>query len=368
MNNRYKIIICLIIIIIYYYKKKQNKNLPRLGSKPDQKKRTYDEFVEVAQMFNYDIPVSIKWIKIPCMEEFLPTYLKYKESLLLPIKNQGACAACWSYSVVQMIADRISVYTGGKIKRALSAQEMISCWDDSIREDTGCKIGGIPELAYEYVIKNGVALEKDYEYVQENTTSIVKCDKNKMRKERVYIEPGSNRSLCRNPEKFKLIRSKYNSIISENILNMKKEIFTNGEIVGTIFVYQNLYDYDGLSIYKKTSGEYIGGHAVIIIGWSDKGINTSEPGFDDSYWICKNFWSTEWPHKSPSSKGYFYIKMGENVAGIESRASRAFPVITPEIRSKMVDSIRSSRYESINEYVNDPERDNYINSVGKMKK
>ena len=59
--------------------------------------------------------------------------------------------------------------------------------------------------------------------------------------------------------------------------------------------------------------------------------------------------------------------MDENVCGIESRASRALPVITPEIRKNMVKSRSESRYETYGEYVNDPERENYITSVGKMR-
>ena len=42
-------------------------------------------------------------------------------------------------------------------------------------------------------------------------------------------------------------------------------------------------------------------------------------------------------------------------------------MITPEIRKNMVKSLSESRYETYGEYVNDPERENYITSVGKMK-
>lgn len=371
MKKSYLFMIVLVLVIMYGYRGSSSEfyeveDTKLLGAPST--KRTYAEFVKIAEMLQYDAPISIPWIHIENVDDFLPTYLKYKEKILLPITNQGDCAACWSMGVTHMISDRISIYTNGRIKKLLSAQEMISCWDKSIKNDIGCKTGGVPELAYQYIIKHGIALEKEYPYQQQNTTKIFKCDRNKMKHERVYIEPNSVRSLCRNPEQYKNDKQKYKAIIDENILNMKKEIFVNGEIVGTIMVYENLYTYDGLSIYSKKKGKFIGGHLVNIIGWSESGVNTSEPGFDGAYWIAKNFWSTEWPTKSPSSNGYFYIKMGENVCGIESRASRAFPVLTNEIKSTMVKDLRDSRYESITEYVDDPERENYISKVGAMKK
>lgn len=330
------------------------------------KKRTYEEFVKIANL-DHNRPMSIKWIKLPDMTSFLPTYLKYKEKILLSVRDQGACASCWSFGVTQMLGDRISIFTGGKVMEHLSAQEMVSCWDNSIEDNIGCLSGGVPELAYRYIMKHGISLEKDYPYVQFDSTDIVKCDRSKMTGKRVYIEEGSARSLCRDPAQFDVGSKKYNDTVRENILNMKKEIFTNGEICGTIMAYQNLYSYDGLSVYKEKKGSLVGGHLVNIIGWSEKNINGVEPGFDEPYWICKNFWSTEWPSKSPSSQGYFYVKMGINLCGIESRASRAFPVLTEEIRRNMISNLRSTRYESLTEYVDDPERKLYIESVGRIR-
>ena len=43
---------------------------------------------------------------------------------------------------------------------SLSTQEILDC--DSVNK--GCK-GGQPSLVFDYVQKNGLSLEKDYEYV-----------------------------------------------------------------------------------------------------------------------------------------------------------------------------------------------------------
>ena len=134
-----------------------------------------------------------------------------------------------------------------------------------------------------------------------------------------------------------------------------------------IMVHQNLYDYDGLSVYTGPKGsKFIGGHRLVVIGLAEENINGVEPGFDKAYWVCKNSW-TDWPLKSPASEGYFYIEMGKNVAGIESRASRGLPILDENVRSKMVKSLDESRYTSYTDYVNDPERQNLITKVGRIR-
>jgi hypothetical protein len=366
ISDKRRILIALLVaLLIVYIIDSQNKililedtKLP-IGMKKPGPKKTYDEFVKAANMDpNYKI--GIPWINLIDATPYLPNYIKYKESLLLPVVNQDQCTSCWAISVAHLIGDRISLYTGGKIRRPLSYQELVSCF--SVNGDIGCTVGGIPEQAYKYASINGLSTDEDYPYVQASTTSIAKCDKEKKNGFRTYVERGSVRSLCRNPDAYTEGSDKWKNIIQQNMNNMKTELFLNGPFCITIQVYKSLYEHDGLSIYCKedVSGEYIGGHAAICIGMATEDMNGKEPGFDKSYYIIKNSWSSMWPMKSPASKGYFYIEAGKNVAGIESRASRALPVITDEIRQNMVKSLDESRYISYDDYVNDPERQNYI--------
>ena len=337
-----------------------------LGKKLGKKKRkTYEEFVAIAKVDPKHI-IGIPWIQLPDLDGFLPTYLKYKEKLLTPVLNQGKCASCWSISVVHHLADRISVYTGGRVKEPLSTQELMSCWEGT-EGNEGCSIGGIPELAYHYIVKNGISLEKDYPYKQSKTTKVKDCDKSKLNGKKVFVEQGSVRSLCIDPNNFREGSRQWKNTIELNVKNMRKELLINGPFVCTIMVHQNLYDYDGLSVYTGPKGsEFIGGHSLVVLGHAEQDINGVEEGFDHSYWICKNSWS-DWPLKSPASEGYFYIEAGKNVAGIESRASRALPVLDENVRSKMVKSLDESRYTSYDDYVNDPERKLLITKVGRIR-
>ena len=62
------------------------------------KKRTYEEFLALAKV-DPRHEIGIPWIKLPDLDGFLPTYLKYKEKFLTPVVNQGDCASCFSISV-----------------------------------------------------------------------------------------------------------------------------------------------------------------------------------------------------------------------------------------------------------------------------
>ena len=63
----------------------------------------------------------------------------------------------------------------------------------------------------------------------------------------------------------------------------------NGPVCAFMTVYEDLYDYDGKSIYKHSpAAKELGGHSVVIYGYCDAGVNTQEPGMDETYWYILN--------------------------------------------------------------------------------
>jgi len=102
----------------------------------------------------------------------LPRYLKYKEALLVPPRTQGICASCWAFAIADMVADRVSLLTRGRVREHLSPQEMLSClrprWFP-------CDQGGIPEIALRYPMIRGLLTEKAYPYENELSTDIGPC-------------------------------------------------------------------------------------------------------------------------------------------------------------------------------------------------
>ena len=62
-------------------------------------------------------------------------------------------------------------------------------------------------------------------------------------------------------------------------------------------VYDDFLSY-GSGIYKVTSGDLIGMHAVKVIGYGQQN--------QISYYICENQWGTSW-----GEEGYFRIEVGQ---------------------------------------------------------
>ncbi len=305
----------------------------------------------------------------------LPRYFKYKEKYLVPIESQGKCASCWAHAIAHVLADRVSTYTVGGQQELLSAQELLSCF---LPQEFHCGRGGIPEIAYLYPIRYGLAKDAVFPYAQEKSRVIIPCRVRgrpgqiesltsaslaEKYSDRVFGRPGTIRNLCDPDVKRNL---------EENIRNMKTEIFLNGPICGTIMVYQDLYDYDAESVYvRKPNARFRGGHAIEIFGWADAGQNTHEKGFEGAYWICKNSWGKRWPRRMADKYGWFYVRMGTNEAGIESRASSCLPVYTRrmnDMRRERYTSREDVAYLSYSSYVHDPERQNFFDHLERRRK
>ncbi len=307
--------------------------------------------------------------------DVLPRYFKYKERLLVPMRTQGQCASCWAFSVADCIADRVSLHTRGKVRNNLSVQELVSCFKP---QRYHCDTGGLPEDAFNYVITKGLVTETQYPYNQLEGGANKPClldeysywdtwtiDPSRHEKEphRIFAKQGSMKELCYPPlTQF---------LIDRNIQNMKAEIMLNGPIVGTVMIYDDLYLYNAESVYTVSEGaRLIGGHAIEIFGWSDEGQNTEERGFEGGYWCCRNSWGYKWPRNlAERHGGYFYVAMGTNEAGIESRASAAEPLLTQAMLDMGKESTWSSTaYLSYDSYINDPEREQFFQHLARRRR
>merc|ERR1719436_76532 len=77
--------------------------------------------------------------------------------------------------------------------------------------------------------------------------------------------------------------SKYNMLSSTN--DIKNGIFSAGSVEVGMSVYEDFMSYDG-GIYKHTTGDYLGGHAVKAVGWGVQ--------YETNYWLIQNSWGTDW--------------------------------------------------------------------------
>eukprot|EP00349_Pseudokeronopsis_sp_Brazil_P009716 CAMPEP_0202955470 /NCGR_PEP_ID=MMETSP1396-20130829/27_1 /ASSEMBLY_ACC=CAM_ASM_000872 /TAXON_ID= /ORGANISM="Pseudokeronopsis sp., Strain Brazil" /LENGTH=85 /DNA_ID=CAMNT_0049672087 /DNA_START=739 /DNA_END=993 /DNA_ORIENTATION=- len=84
-------------------------------------------------------------------------------------------------------------------------------------------------------------------------------------------------------------------------------------MVGLV-VFEDFIFYES-GVYEYTAGEFIGGHAMKLIGW---GTQHDANGEEFLYWICQNEWGEDW-----GDGGFIYIKEGE--IGIDSLVTACIP-------------------------------------------
>ena len=125
-------------------------------------------------------------------------------------------------------------------------------------------------------------------------------------------------SSCSNGQAMTRYRARSDTIQmfmgAASIPNIQQDIMTNGPVQAAFDIYSDL-DYYKSGVYQHTSGGFVAGHAVKIIGW---GVDSSS-GLP--YWVAHNSWGTGW-----GMNGLFWIKRGSNEAGIESLVMSAKPL------------------------------------------
>ena len=100
--------------------------------------------------------------------------------------------------------------------------------------------------------------------------------------------------------------------VSSHESHIMEEIQTNGPVEAAFSVYEDFPTYKS-GVYQHTSGGYLGGHAVRMIGWGE------ENGV--KYWLIANSWNEGW-----GDNGLFKILRGSDECGIESGLVAGMPM------------------------------------------
>uniref|UniRef100_A0A8C7XJF2 Pro-cathepsin H n=1 Tax=Oryzias sinensis TaxID=183150 RepID=A0A8C7XJF2_9TELE len=209
-----------------------------------------------------------------------------KGNYITPVKNQGACGSCWTFSTTGCLESVTAIATGKLL--SLSEQQLVDCAQDF--NNHGCN-GGLPSQAFEYIMYNkGLMTEQDYPYTAMEdkcmyNPSLAAAFVKEVVNVTAYDEMGMVDAVgTRNPVSFAFE-------VTSDFMNYHQGVYTSTECHSTA---------------DKVN------HAVLAVGY---GQENGTP-----YWIVKNSWGSKW-----GMDGYFLIERGKNMCGLAACAS--FPVV-----------------------------------------
>ena len=101
------------------------------------------------------LPLPLQLSSIPKFKDW-----RVEGHFVTPVKNQGHCGSCWTFSSTGCLESAWAVHKGELT--SLSEQQLIDCAGDF--DNHGCS-GGLPSHAFEYVAQNGgIDTEEGYVY------------------------------------------------------------------------------------------------------------------------------------------------------------------------------------------------------------
>ncbi|CAM6095361.1 unnamed protein product [Calypogeia fissa] len=219
------------------------------------------------------------------------------------ILDQGHCGSCWAFGAVESLSDRFCIQ--GFENVSLSENDVLACC--GFECGYGCN-GGYPYRAWQYFKRKGVVSSSCDPYFDTIGCGHPGCSPE-------FQTPVCSKSCIGDDlwsESKHFATSAY--YVDSDPEELKLELYTNGPFELSFEVYEDFAHYTS-GVYQFTAGDYMGGHAVKLIGWG-----TTEEGVD--YWTIVNSWNEEW-----GEGGYFRIVRGTNECEIEQGATAGIPYL-----------------------------------------
>jgi len=233
------------------------------------------------------------------------------------IRDQSSCGSCWAFGSTEAFNDRHCIATGSTVK--LSVEDTTANCGFLQCFSMGCN-GGQPGQAWSWFKNKGVVTGGDYFDIGAGDScgpySLAPCAHHVPATEKYPVCPSSEYST---PSLKECTESSYGKKYADDkikatdsyslsgIAAIQADMVQYGSATAACTVYDDFPTYKS-GVYKKTSNNALGGHAVKLLGWG------TENGED--YWLVANSWNEAW-----GDNGTFKIARGNNECGIEGQVS-----------------------------------------------
>ncbi|XP_049414012.1 cysteine proteinase 3-like isoform X1 [Solanum stenotomum] len=217
----------------------------------------------------------------------LPEKKDWREAgIVSPVKAQGDCGACWTFSTTGALEAAYAQAFGKGI--SLSEQQLVDC--AGAFDNHGCN-GGLPSHAFEYIKYNGgLDTEESYPYTAKDGI----C---KFKPENVGVKVIDSVNITEGAED-----------------DLKRAVALIRPVSVAFEVIDGFKQYES-GVYTSTKCGNTSmdvNHAVLAVGY---GVENGVP-----YWLIKNSWGADW-----GDNGYFKMEMGKNMCGVATCAS--YPIV-----------------------------------------
>jgi len=206
-----------------------------------------------------------------------PTTVDWRtKGAVTPVKDQGQCGSCWTFSTTGVLEGAWSI--AGHGLTSLSEQHLVSC--DNKDGNEGCN-GGWPYRAIDFVHKQGIDTELSYPYASGQ---------------------GSVPACAASSGRMADIRVLKHTVVESDEAVMAAWVAKNGPVSVSVDAMTQLWwPYRG-GILDGCCNHDVD-HAVLIVGFGDSN--------GRKYWLIKNSWNENW-----GEQGYMRLGRGTNQCGI----------------------------------------------------
>eukprot|EP00406_Dinophysis_acuminata_P082786 CAMPEP_0179252372 /NCGR_PEP_ID=MMETSP0797-20121207/22183_1 /TAXON_ID=47934 /ORGANISM="Dinophysis acuminata, Strain DAEP01" /LENGTH=478 /DNA_ID=CAMNT_0020960205 /DNA_START=31 /DNA_END=1467 /DNA_ORIENTATION=+ len=209
-----------------------------------------------------------------------------EKGAVTPVKNQGACGSCWSFSTTGALEGAWQIKTGKLV--SLSEQQLVDC----SKKNHGCG-GGLMDLGFDYQEGVNVCTEESYPYMAKaGICKAGSCG--------VAIPKGGVTG--------------YKDVAQDDEQALM-EALSQQPVSVAIEADQKAFQLYKKGVLSSTCGDSLD-HGVLAVGY----------GVEDGvkYWKVKNSWGPSW-----GDEGYVRIFRGKKGAGeCGIKANPSYPVVT----------------------------------------
>jgi len=215
----------------------------------------------------------------------LPTSVDWRsKGAVTPVKNQGQCGSCWSFSTTGSTEGAHAIKTGNLV--SLSEQNLMDC--STSYGNNGCN-GGLMDNAFQYIIaNNGIDTEACYPYQAQDGT----CQ---------YSTSCIGATL-----------TSYQDITQGSESDLQAAVANQGPVSVAIDAGLSSFQFYSGGVYSDSGcGNQPNDldHGVLVVGYGNLG--------GQDMWIVKNSWGSSW-----GVNGYIMMARNDNnMCGIATMAS-----------------------------------------------